>query len=103
MSLETDIAKGSRAEMLLKSDIYRESVGKVRQGIIDQWATSPIRDIEGQTTLRLMLKLLEDLEQNIVSMANTGKLAAAQIKQENMLKEAARKVTEGVSNLFSHR
>jgi hypothetical protein len=103
MDLKADLAKGTRAEMLLKSDIYRESVGKVRQGIIDQWASSPIRDVEGQTTLRLMLKLLEDLEQNIVSMANTGKLAKAQIEHENKAKEMAKRAIEGISNYFSQR
>ena len=103
MTLQADLAKGTRAEMLLKSDIYRESVGKVRQGIMEQWATSPIRDVEGQTTLRLMLKLLDDLEQNIVSMANTGKLAKAQLENENKVKEMARRAIEGVSNIFSQR
>lgn len=100
MTLEADIGKGTRADQLLKSDIYRESVGKVRSGIIEQWAASPIRDTEGQIKLRLMLKLLDDIEQNIVSMANTGKLAAAQLQQENKVREMAKKAASGVSNFF---
>ncbi len=96
MSLEGDISKGTRASFLLKSDIYQESVGGVRKAIMDLWAKSPIRDTEGQHELRLMLKLLDDLEGHIVSMANTGKLAQKQLEHEKTLKDRAKAALQGL-------
>lgn len=101
MSLEQDEAKGSRAEQLLKSDIYRDAYQRVRQGIIEKWSESPVTDYEGQHELRLMLKLLDDLNGNIVSMVNTGKLARKQIEHENKLKAAAKAALQGVGLIRS--
>lgn len=100
MTPEQESARGTRAEQLLKSDIYRESVGKVRQGIIEQWSASPLRDREGHYALRVMLKLLDDLEQNIVSVANGGKVARAQIEADSKLKEMAKKAAQGLTSLI---
>jgi hypothetical protein len=100
MSLVVDVAKGTRAQQLLDSDIYRDALVGVRNGILEAWATSPIRDQEGQHELRLMLKLLDDLQGHIISMANTGKLAKAQIEHENKLKEMAKKAVDGLSSLI---
>lgn len=80
--LSLEASRGGRADALLKSDIYQEAVGKVRNAIIDRWATSPVSDRDGQHELRLMLKLLNDLEGNIKTVADTGKLASIQIAQE---------------------
>ena len=96
MNLSLDVATGSRAEQLIKSDIYQAAVGGVRKAIMDSWANSPIRDAEGQHELRLMLKLLDDLEGHIISMVNTGKLAQKQIEHENKLKEMAKRALSGV-------
>ncbi len=100
MSLHEDAAKGTRAETLLKSDIYRDAHESVRKAILEKWASSPVADREGQHELRLMLKLLDDLHGNVLSMVNTGKLATAQIQHENKLKEMAKKAAEGFSNLI---
>lgn len=100
MSLANDIAKGSRAEQLLKSDIYKEAHEKVRQGILDRWSESPVGDKDGQHELRLMLKLLDDLHGNVISMVNTGKMAAKQLEHENKLKEMAKKAVNGLASII---
>lgn len=63
----------------------------VKQGILDAWANSPIRDKEGQNELRLMLKLLSDLHNNIRQVAHTGKLAQIEIERSKP-KKALRSV-----------
>lgn len=100
MNLHEDSSKGLRAEQLLNSDIYKECIGKVRQGIFDAWATCPVRDTEGQHELRLMLKVVDDLESNIKSMVNTGKLAAKQLEQERSIKEQAKDAIKGVFSMI---
>lgn len=98
-NLHLELERGGRADALLNNDIYKESVGKVRQGIHDAWAAAPLRDVEGQTNLRLMLKLLDDLEKNIKQVAQTGKMASIQIETENKVKEAARRAMKGLGSL----
>jgi hypothetical protein len=47
-----------------------------------------------------MLKLLEDLNGHLVSMLNSGKLAAKQIENEGKAKEMAKKALEGLGSFF---
>lgn len=82
MSLEREIDRGVKASYLLSDPLYVESVGKVRQGIHDRFASAPLSDKEGIYTLRLMLKVLDDIEGNIREVAQTGKLAEQQLKDE---------------------
>lgn len=101
MTLYEQAAKGTRAELLLKSDVYRDANEIVRKAILEKWASSPISDREGQHELRLMLKLLDDLHGNIISMVNTGKLATAQIQHENKLQAAAKAALKGIGLIRS--
>lgn len=82
VDLNQETARGTRARLLLESEPYKEAVSKVRQAIFDKWASSPIADKDGQHELRLMLKILGDLEANIRDVAQTGHLASLQIEQE---------------------
>jgi len=82
MTLEKDAEVGRQAEMLLESPIYKDSLSAVRSAIVETWEKCPVRDTEAQHELKLMLKLLKDLEANINHVATTGKLAKLQIEQE---------------------
>lgn len=73
---------GAKAEALLRDETYQNAVRSVREGIHIRWSASPITDVEGQHELRLMLKLLDDIEANIEEVVRTGKLAAVQIAEE---------------------
>lgn len=82
MSTDKEVERGLIAQSLLENPIYVESVQAVRDAIITQWENSPIRDKEGQHELKLMLKLLGDLQHNIKTVMDTGKLAKVQIERE---------------------
>lgn len=100
MSLEADVSKGARAQTFLNSEVYKEAYGKVRQGIIDKWSESPVADKDGQHELRLMLKVLDDIHHNIVSVVNTGKLASKQIEEEKKAKTLAERAIQGFGSLI---
>lgn len=85
-----ETGRGARASALLASDIYREAMQRVEAGIVDAWKASPIRDVEGQTYLRLMMKCLSDLQGHIKDAAETGKMAEVQLEHERSLAERAR-------------
>ena len=75
MTIEQDIALGAQAKALWESQPFQNAIFAVKNGIIERWAKSPIADKEGQHELRLMLKIADDFEQNIISVINNGKMA----------------------------
>ena len=85
MSLEQEAEQGRQASLLLDNPIYKDSIQAVREGIYTAWATCPIRDVEGQHELKLMLKLLNDLTANIQMVAQTGTLAKIEIERQRSL------------------
>lgn len=82
MSIEHDLTRGRIAQSLLENEVYVEAVSAVRSAIINQWESCPIRDTEGQHELKLMLKLLGDLQSNIKTAMETGKLAKVHLERE---------------------
>lgn len=80
MSVEQDLERGSRAERLLKDETLSNAFQAVHQAIHDRIDQTPIRDTEGLTQLRLMLKLLADVRANLEQAVRGGKLAAAELK-----------------------
>ena len=85
MSLEKESERGYQAQLLLDNPIYQESIQAVREAIFASWAASPVRDVDGQHELKLMLKLLGDLTANIKMVAETGKLAKIEIERQKTL------------------
>lgn len=89
VNLYREMELGAQASALQESGAYQRAVMKMREGIHTMWAQSPVADIDGQHKLRLMLKLLDDMEANIKEEADTGKLAAKQVSDEEKLKRKA--------------
>ena len=80
--LRREMSRGQQARELLEHPLFVEAFEKVRSGILQSWEASPIRDEEGQRSLRLMLKVLNDVKKNIEEVAQTGKIASIQREQE---------------------
>lgn len=90
MTIEQEVTKGVQAERLLEQ--VKPYFDLVETAILDKWKDSPVADKEGQHELRLMYKLLGDLQANIKTAITTGKLAQVQIERESKLVQFARKV-----------
>lgn len=84
--LETEVSNGVRAERLMEE--LSPYLDMVKVAIVAKWETSPVGDSEGQHELRLMRKLLDDLQANIKTAVETGKLAQIQIERESLLDKA---------------
>ena len=89
--LDTDIRRGKQAEHLMELEAFKLATSSVRQAIMDKWASSPIRDTEGQHELRLMLKLLDDLMGNLKLAIDNGKFACNELEIERTLAEKAKR------------
>jgi ABC-type siderophore export system fused ATPase/permease subunit len=82
MNVYEEDSRGRQANELLENSLFREAIDTIRQSLVDKWLSSPVRDIEGQHELRLMAKLLGDIEGYIENVAKTGKMAAIQLEKE---------------------
>ncbi len=85
MDIAKELDRALLAKQLVENPIYIEAMNALRDGIIAQWENCPIRDTEGQHELKLMLKLLNDLQLNISRVIDTGKLAEIEIERKRKM------------------
>lgn len=77
--LEEDLSRARLATQILENPLFNETFSSIRSAISKAWGTSPIRDLDGQHELRLMLKALDDVEVCLRGIIDSGALAEAQI------------------------
>lgn len=94
MDSATEIARGEQARQVIENELYKEAFGSVREGIIQAWEAAPQRDIEGQHELKLMLKLLTDVQKNIERVMTTGKMAKIQVEREGLVRRTVERFTQ---------
>lgn len=82
MDKDEEIRQGHDAQRVWDEPSFKTARESVRSAILQRWATSPVADKEGQHELRLMLKLLDDLEGNLLQAIQTGKLADIEIERK---------------------
>lgn len=80
MNLQEQLDRGVKSEKLLADPVFNDAWDAVAKAIHDQWAQCPLRDLDGQHELRLMLKLLTELKQVFELAVTDGKLAAQELE-----------------------
>jgi len=91
MDKKIEIQHGIEADQFLSSPTFIRAEASVRAAIVEKWATSPLRDIEGHHELRLMLKLLDDLIGNMKVAVINGQFATESLKIERTTAEKMRR------------
>lgn len=79
--------EGARAKSVLDSDSYQNAYKAVREAILEQWETCPIRDREGAHELKLMLKLHKDIDLHMRKAVENGKFASEELKKDKTFTE----------------
>jgi len=92
MELIKEIHRGDEAQRLLESEVYIESMQKVREGITKAMQDAPMGDEKTHNRLVIALQLLNQIEKQIKEFATTGKMAKMQFDQ-NTLRNRIRKVS----------
>ena len=82
MTKEAEIFAGNRAQRLLEDEILTKAFTDVRAAIIERWEAAPIRDVEGQHELKLMLRIVSDVRSNLELAVMNGKLAAEELRMQ---------------------
>lgn len=83
MSLSKQVERGNHAKRLLDDPLLQEAFQTVEQAIHEQWANSPLRDVEGQMALRVMLNHLRDLKSVLEVALADGKAAVEELNRMN--------------------
>jgi hypothetical protein len=83
---DNEIVRGAEAERLLNHEIIREAFDKVKEGIINAMADSPMGDERTHNRLVIALQLLDQIEKRIKEVATTGKLAKMQMNDKSILR-----------------
>lgn len=79
--------RASKAKALISDPELAAAFSAVRDALIERFETCPIRDIDGQHEIKLMLKLLNDVRANLNSVIDSGKVIEYRI---SMLEKAKR-------------
>ena len=92
MTIEKELRRGEQARQIIENPVYDESINTVRQSLINKWVNCPVRDIEGQHELKLMIKMLDDISGHIQRTFETGKMAQIQLESDSKVTKFKRAV-----------
>lgn len=74
--------RAEKARAILESDLFTSAFDNMRLAILARFEETPLRDLEGLSQLRMMLKLLHDVRLNLERAIADGKMAAEDLKWE---------------------
>ncbi|HET8730489.1 MAG TPA: hypothetical protein VFM34_05200 [Moraxellaceae bacterium] len=76
--LDEEIRRAESARQVIEHPLFQEAFNTLRAEVVQQWETSPASDTEGREKLWLILKAADRAQAHLVSLMETGKLAAAE-------------------------
>ena len=79
--------QGSKAKTVLESEAFQSAFNGVKSAIVDAWQECPIRDKEGAHELKLMLKLMKDIEGHLQKAVADGQFAAKELKRDKTISQ----------------
>lgn len=79
----TEIRRGDEAKRVLENPVYQEAVQKVREGLIQAMAGSPLGDAQTHNRLVIGLQILTQIEKQLVDVMQTGRMAQIQVEDKN--------------------
>jgi hypothetical protein len=91
LTLRKAMERAGKASAILKQLDEFGAFADVRKAIVEQWEKCPIRDRDGAHELKLMLKLLNDVEGHIKQAIEQGRFAAEELRRP---KNIAQKLAE---------
>ena len=90
MTPEREVELGGRAKDILENEVFGLAHDQIKERIITEWASSPIRDVEGRERLFLMLLIHNEHKALIASTMESGKVAAEKIRHNHTMLDRAK-------------
>lgn len=95
LKLRQQADRGARAQRLLEDPIFKESFGEVERVMLEGLINAPIRDTEGVHELKLMIQCLRKVQLHITKMAQTGRMADADLSRWDRLRDKLKRSVGG--------
>jgi hypothetical protein len=76
------IRRAAEAERIWSDDLMQEARTHIRQTIIDQWAQSPMDDVDGREKLRYLLHVHELYDRFFKAALSDGKIATLEAERK---------------------
>jgi len=88
MTDQQSVMQGTNSAQLLDNPVYQDAMRRMRDEVVHEWKTCPIRDKEGQLLLLQLAKLTDKFEGILRGYIENGKLAQRKIDLENLRDES---------------
>lgn len=90
MQLIKETERAAKARAVLDAELFKEAVALIEQDTLEKWKTCPVRDVEGQTALRLKWQIIQEVKRHLADVMMTGKMAAIALAEKRSLVSRAR-------------
>ena len=80
MTEKEEVIRGHQAEDLLNNPLFKDAITAVRDGIVQSIASSPMGDEKTHNRLAIALQIVNQVEKQLITHVQTGKMAALSIK-----------------------
>ena len=80
MNEKEEVIRGHAAQDLIDNPLFKDAVKAVREGIVSAIANSAMGDEQTHNRLAIALQLVNQVEKQLVTHIQTGRLAALSIK-----------------------
>lgn len=92
MTPEEALKRAEKARQLFEDPFLQETLSTMEREIMEAWMTCPVRDIEGRETLWRMAVTTRKFRDMLRGTAESGKLAAQQIRERQSAAERLKQV-----------
>ncbi len=80
MTEKEEVIRGHAAQDLINNPLFKDAVSAIRDGIVAKIADSAMGDEKTHNRLAIALQLINQIERQLISHIQTGKMADIQIK-----------------------
>lgn len=92
MTPEDALRRAEKARQLFEDPLLKETLDIMEREVCEAWMTCPVRDIEGRETLWRMAVTTRKFRDMLRGTAESGKLAAQQIRERQSAAERLKQV-----------
>lgn len=79
MTEKEEVIRGHAAEQLINDPLFKGAVSAIRDGIVAKITDSPMGDEKTHNRLAIALQIINQIERQLVSHIQTGKMAEIQV------------------------
>lgn len=89
MTPEEALRRAEKARQIIEDPFVQEVLGTMEREVMEAWMACPVRDVEGRETLWRIAVTTRKFRDMLRGTAESGKLAAQQIRERQTFAERA--------------